>query len=104
MASSGEIWFSRFFCLAFEGEKELFANSSSCDLKIKSLNDQYVPLLPDLRFGTTSAIHFHHFSTHTTYGTRVHVICDFRHIEKRFTAPETRCLEKRVDSDRLRKL
>ena len=31
--------------------------------------DIYVPLLPDLIFGTISAVHFHHFSTHTTYGT-----------------------------------
>ena len=26
-------------------------------------------ILPDLIFGTISAVHFHHFSTHTTYGT-----------------------------------
>ena len=30
-------------------------------------NDIYVLLLPDLIFGTTSAVHFHHFSTHTIY-------------------------------------
>ena len=28
-------------------------------------NDAYVPIFSDLIFGTISAIHFHHFSTHT---------------------------------------
>ena len=41
---------------------------SSSDLNF-SKNDLYVPLLPELIFGTTSVVHFHHFSTHTTYGT-----------------------------------
>ena len=87
-----------------EGDEVLFAILSSCDLKFKFHNDHYVPLLPDLTFGTISAVHFHHFSTHTTYGTRVHVICDFRHIEIRFMTLETRCLEKRADSNYLGKL
>ena len=62
-------------------------------------NANFVPLFPVLTFGSTSAVHFDHFSTHTTYVTLVLVICDFRHIENRFTAPEMRCLEKRVNSD-----
>ena len=32
-------------------------------------NDHFVPPFSELIFGTTSAVHFHHFSTHTTYGT-----------------------------------
>ena len=67
-----------------------------------SINTNYVLLFPDLIFGTISAVHFHHFSTHTTHGTRVRVICDFRCIEIRFTAPEMRCPVKRADSDCLR--
>ena len=54
---------------------------------------------PILTFGYISTVHFHRFSTHTTHGTLVRVICDFRRIENRFTAPETRCLEKRVNFD-----
>ena len=50
-------------------EMTLLAILSTSDLKSISNNDHYVPLLPDLIFGTTSAVHFHHFSTHTTYGT-----------------------------------
>ena len=42
--------------------------SSSSDLNIFK-NDAYVPLFSDLIFGTISAVHFYHFSTHTTYGT-----------------------------------
>ena len=55
--------------LVFEGEEALLQLLSFSDLKIKSHNNHYVPLLPDLIFDTTSVIHFHHFSTHTTYGT-----------------------------------
>ena len=57
------------FALVFEGEEALLQLLSFSDLKIKSHNDHYVPLLPDLIFGTTSVVHFHHVSTHTTYGT-----------------------------------
>ena len=74
------------------------------DLKSNSNNDHYVSLLPDLIFGTISVVHFHPFSTHTTYGTRVLVVCAFRRIENRFTASEMRCLVKRVNSDCLEKL
>ena len=81
----------------------MFTNLSCSDSNL-SKNDRYVPHFPDLIFGTISAVHSHRFSTHTTYGTLVHVICGFRRIENRFTAPETRCLEKRVDYDCLRKL
>ena len=77
---------------------------SSSDLKSNSNNDHYVPLLPDLIFGIISVVHFHHFSTHSTYGTRILVVCAFRRIENRFTVPEMRCLVKRVNSDCLRKL
>ena len=42
--------------------------SSSSDLNICK-NDAYVHFFSDLIFGTISAVHFHHFSTHTTYGT-----------------------------------
>ena len=56
-------------------------------------------LSPVLSFGTISVVHFHHFSTHTTYDTLVRVICDFCHIEYRFTTSEIRCLEKRVNPD-----
>ena len=66
---------------------------------IKFQNGIYVLLFPVLTFGTILAVHFHHFSTHATYGTLVHVICDFRCIENRFTAPEMRCLKKRANSD-----
>ena len=77
--------------------------SSSNDLNICK-NDAYVPFFLDLIFGTISAVHFHHFSTHTTYGTRVCAKCDFPRIENRFTAPVTRRLEKCVDSNSLGKL
>ena len=46
----------------------MFTNSSCSDLNF-SKNDRYVPHFPDLIFGTTSAVHFHNLSTHTTYGT-----------------------------------
>ena len=62
-------------------------------------NANFVPIFPVLTFGTISALHFHHFSTHTTYGILVCVIYDFRRNENHFTAPELRCLEKRADSD-----
>ena len=51
-------------------------------------NANFVHLFPILTFGSTSVVHFHHFSTHTTYGTRLLVICDFHRIEIRFTALE----------------
>ena len=41
----------------------------SCSDLNFSKNDRYVPHFPDLIFGTNSAVHFYHFSTHTTYGT-----------------------------------
>ena len=41
----------------------------SCSDLNFSKNDHYVPHFPDLIFGANSAVHFHHFSTHTTYGT-----------------------------------
>ena len=47
----------------------LLAILSTSDVKSISNNDHYVPLLPDLIFGTTLAVHFHHFATHNTYGT-----------------------------------
>ena len=47
----------------------LLAILSTSDLKSISNNDHYVHLLPDLIFGTTSVVYFHHFSTHTTHGT-----------------------------------
>ena len=78
----------------------MFINLSCSDLNIYK-NDAYVHLFSDLIFGTILAIHFHHFSTQTTYGTWVHVICDFRGIENCFTAPETRCLVKRANTDYL---
>ena len=59
----------------------------------------YVPKLGFLTFCTFSAINFHYFSTYVTCVTRVHVIGDFRHITRRFTAPDMRCLEKRANSD-----
>ena len=62
-------------------------------------NDHYVSKLGFLTFGTISAIHFHHLSTHVTCITCVHVICDFCHISSHFPVPETRCLEKHVNSD-----
>ena len=46
----------------------MFTNLSFSDLNFPK-NDLYVHLLPESIFGTTSAVHFHHFSTHTTYGT-----------------------------------
>ena len=64
-------------------------------------NDHYVPKLGFLTFGTISAVNFLHLSTHATCITCVHVICDFCHISSRFPAPETRCLEKCVNSDYL---
>ena len=42
--------------------------SSSSDLNICK-NDAYVPFFSDLIFDNISAVHFDHFSTHTTYGT-----------------------------------
>ena len=41
----------------------------SCSDLNFSKNDCYVPHFPDLIFDTNSAVHFHHFSTHTIYGT-----------------------------------
>ena len=52
-------------------------------------------------FVTISAVHFHHLSTHSTCVSCLHVIGDFCHLTFRFTAPVTRCLEKRVNSDYL---
>ena len=46
----------------------MFIILACSDLNIYK-NDAYVPLFPDLIFGTISAVHFHHFSTHTTHGT-----------------------------------
>ena len=46
----------------------MFKILSFSDLNIYK-NDAYVPIFLDLIFGTISAVHFHHFSTHTTYGT-----------------------------------
>ena len=46
----------------------MFTNLSCSDLNIHK-NDAYVPLFSDLIFDTISAVHFHNFSTHTTYGT-----------------------------------
>ena len=65
----------------------MFIILSCSDLNIYK-NDAYVPLFSVLTSGTILAVHFHHFSTHTTYGTLVRVICDFRRIENHFTAPE----------------
>ena len=79
----------------------MFIILSCSDLNIYK-NDAYVLLFSDLIFGTISAIHFNHFSTHTTYRTWVRVICDFRRIENRFTAPKMRCLVKRANTDYLR--
>ena len=62
-------------------------------------NDHYVPKLGFSTFCTISAVHFHHLSTHVTCITCVHVICDFYHISSCFSVPETRCLEKSVNSD-----
>ena len=62
-------------------------------------NDHYVPELGFSTFGTISAVHFHHLSTHVTCITCVHVIYYFCHISSRFSTPETRCLEKCVNSD-----
>ena len=50
-----------------KGEEELFNVLSFSDLN-KLKNDDFVLLLPVLTFGTISAVHFPHFSTHTTYG------------------------------------
>ena len=62
----------------------------------------YVPKLGFfLSFGTISAVHFHHLSTHVTCVTWVHVISDFCHITFRFMAPDTQCLEKHANSDYL---
>ena len=66
------------------------------------INSQYVPSSRFLPLGTIPTIHFHHLSTHATCITCVHVICDFCHISSHFSAPETRCLEKCVNSDCLR--
>ena len=46
----------------------MFIILSCSDLNIDK-NDAYVPLFSDLIFGTISAVHFYHFSTHTTYST-----------------------------------
>ena len=46
----------------------MFKILSCSDLNIYK-NDDYVHFFSDLIFGTISAVHFHHFSTHTTYGT-----------------------------------
>ena len=76
----------------------MFTNLSCSDLNIHK-NDAYIPLFSYLIFDNISAVHFHHFSTHNTYGTRVRIICDFRRIKNLFTAPKTRCLVKCVNSD-----
>ena len=46
----------------------MFIILSCSDLNIYK-NDAYVPIFSDLIFGTISAVHFYHFSTHITYGT-----------------------------------
>ena len=46
----------------------MFTNLSFSDLNFQK-NDLYVPLSPKSVFDTTSAVHFHNFSTHTTHGT-----------------------------------
>ena len=63
-----------------------------------SHNAFHIPKLGFSTFGTISAAHFHYLSTHATCVTRVHVIGDFFHLRFRFTALDTGCLEKRVNS------
>ena len=64
-----------------------------------SNNVIHVPSLGFLTLGTIPAVHFHRLSNLVTSVTRVHVIGDFCHITCRFTAPDTRCLEKHANSD-----
>ena len=69
-----------------------------CPIIIKHFNNaNHVPKHGFLTFSTISAVRFHHFSTHATCVTRVHVIGDFCHITCRFMAPDTRYLEKRAN-------
>ena len=51
------------------GETTLYTILSLCDLKSKSKMPIMSLHLPVLTFGTISAVDFHHFSSHTTYGT-----------------------------------
>ena len=67
------------------------------------LNISIMPIMSPsfgfLTFGTISPIYFHHLSTHATCVTCVHVIGDFCNLRFHFTAPDTRCLEKRANFD-----
>ena len=85
------------FFLLFKWRRQLFLfvllsfNNSN--------NANHVPKLGFFTFDIISAVHFDHPSTHATYVTWVHVMGDFCHIICRFTAPDTQCLEKLVNSD-----
>ena len=90
------------FFLVFLKEEDHYSHFCLFPHFFFSQNSQCVPYLGFLTLDTMSAIHFHPLSTHATYVTRVHVICDFCHITYRFMAPDTRCLEKCANFDCLR--
>ena len=74
-------------------EMELYAILSYYHLNI-SIMPIMSPSFGFSTFGTISAVHFHHLSTHVRCVTCVHVIGGFCHLTFRFTAPDTRCLQK----------
>ena len=69
MATVRENLHLTFLALVYEGEDALYTILSLCDLKSKSKMPIMSLHLPVLTFGTISAVNFHHFSTHTIYGT-----------------------------------
>ena len=92
-----------FLSLIFEGDEALFPILSLCDLK----SNPIIPIMSlflrfDIRHYLDRPFSSFLYSYHLWYMSTCYLCLSS--FENRFTAPEPRCLEKRADSDYLRKL